>query len=118
MSIKQIEEMCEALRQNSESCKTCRWYEAGLCLANCELAEDNQIVCEALFNAGYRKQEWISVEERLPKTDGDFLVWSDYYGVILGHYFARGRYFISKAVEVTHWMQLPEAPKMKGDEGE
>ena len=58
---KQIEEMCEVLRQNAESCKTCSWYEEGLCIGNCELAEDNQAVCEALYNAGYRKQsegEW------------------------------------------------------------
>ena len=59
---KQIEEMCEVLRQNAESCKTCSWYEEGICIGNCELAEDNQAVCEALYNAGYRKQsegEWV-----------------------------------------------------------
>ena len=62
MSNKQIDEMCEVLRQNYESCKTCRWYEAGLCLDNCELSEDNQIVCEALFNAGYRKATDVAEE--------------------------------------------------------
>ena len=59
---KQIEEMCEVLRQNAESCKTCSWYEEGLCIGNCELAEDNQAVCETLYTAGYRKQsegEWV-----------------------------------------------------------
>lgn len=59
---KKIDEMCEVLRQNAESCKTCRWYEAGLCLGNCELAEDNQIVCEALYNAGYRKTSEVAEE--------------------------------------------------------
>jgi hypothetical protein len=52
---KQIEEMCEVLRKNAESCKTCDWYAEGLCIGNCELAEDNQTVCETLYNAGYRK---------------------------------------------------------------
>jgi DNA-directed RNA polymerase subunit RPC12/RpoP len=59
---KQIEEMCEVLRQNAESCNTCSWYEDGLCIDNCELAEDNQTVCETLYNAGYRKQsvgKWV-----------------------------------------------------------
>ena len=72
------------------------------------------VLIEALYEAGFRKQEWISVEHRLPENDGDFLVWSDYYGVILGHYFARGRYFISKACNVTHWMPLPDCPNEKG----
>ena len=69
---------------------------------------------ERIYNAGYRKQEWISVGERLPESDGEFLVWNDFYGAIVGHYWARGKYFISKAVTVTHWMPLPEPPKGEG----
>ena len=77
----------------------------------------DDFVADAVLAAGYRKQcegEWISVDERLPDSDGDFLVWNDYNRAIVGHYWARGKYFISKAVTVTHWMPLPEPPKMKG----
>lgn len=66
-----------------------------------------------------RKQgegEWISVDERLPDADGDYLVWNNYHKAIVGHYWLKGRYFISKAVTVTHWMPLPEPPEMKGGE--
>ena len=55
--------------------------------------------------------KWISVKERLPDADGDYLVWNDYHKAIVGHYWSMGRYFISKAVTVTHWMPLPEPPK-------
>lgn len=62
MKDKQIEEMCEVLRKNAESCKTCNWYAEGLCIGNCELAEDNQTVCETLYNAGYRKSTELAEE--------------------------------------------------------
>ena len=52
---KQVEEMCEILRKNSNSCKICVWYVDEVCTGNCELAQDNQKCCETLYNAGYRK---------------------------------------------------------------
>lgn len=77
-------------------------------------------VAEHLYNKGYRKQEWISVDERLPKefvsvlgymTDAeDFPSVRECYMV--------GRVFFFPALNdvhpVSHWMPLPEAPKMKG----
>ena len=74
---------------------------------------------EAIYNAGYRKQEWISVEERLPETSGY------YYGHLrpwicdVYHYSAKHKAFNAHdsldhcdyAISVTHWMPLPEPPK-------
>ena len=71
-------------------------------------AED---VADRLIEHGVTVQEWISVKDRLPDADGDYLVWNDYHKAIVGHYWSKGRYFISKAVTVTHWMPLPEPPK-------
>ena len=66
---------------------------------------------------GYRKQsEWISVEERLPDREGTYLVYT-YKGAIK---FGDFRCYYAKNDNpqfdyyVTHWMPLPEAPKMKG----
>jgi hypothetical protein len=77
-------------------------------------------VAEYLYNAGYRKQEWISVEERLPKSPSEILV-SCCDGVRMMLYEGNNRWwydpnYIGTAEEykITHWMPLPEAPKMKG----
>lgn len=73
-------------------------------------------VAEAIYNAGYRKQEWISVEERLPDDHqivvcmmkkGDFRV--------LEWDYPRWAW-VDETVywnerDVTHWMPLPSAPK-------
>ena len=70
--------------------------------------------------AGYRKQEWISVEERLPEdkqlvltidTQDDMQVcfyetaWEGIFQQFHG---------LVKIYNITHWMPLPEPPKMKG----
>ena len=67
--------------------------------------------------AGYRKQEWISVEERLPDCIMNCIVHivhsyaKDCYSSIQLAVFAGGEFGIDKAYRVTHWMPLPEAPK-------
>lgn len=76
-----------------------------------------------LYNAGYRKQEWISVEDRLPSS-GD-LKRSQFHSFLVANEFGEvreavftGKYFAklgSRLSGVTHWMPLPEPPKMKGE---
>ena len=66
--------------------------------------------------------EWISVEDRLPKTFRTVLIWTNASWVVTT---ARYKYWSSKPVEfnkwvtneyenipgdVTHWMPLPEPP--------
>ena len=71
-------------------------------------------LAEALYNAGYRKQEWISVEERLPKRWEMVLVFCD-DTISTDFISSMGRWFEHIDHDsVTHWMPLPEAPKMKG----
>lgn len=62
---------------------------------------------------GYRKQGWISIDERLPEerelvfvydTDTECVRWAIYNST--------AEIWTSK--RFTHWMPLPEAPKMKG----
>ena len=83
---------------------------------------DGFAIAEEIYNAGYRKQEWISVDERLPnelvsvlgymKDAGDFPPVRECYLV--------GRAFFFPALNdkhpVSHWMPLPEAPKKGGAE--
>ena len=101
--------MCP-LYEKYKSCKTC---DAVLgvgeepCVYKC--------MAELITTKGYRKQEWISVEDALPEEDVRVLVWlskenpSKYTRIdtdrMLGGEWVRwGRY-------VTHWMPLPQPPK-------
>lgn len=128
---KQIEEMafdiCVARKANySDGCRVCSKNES--CLYQ-------DIACD-LYRAGYRKQSWISVDERLPSLESTR---SDGYHrprsvrVLCackqksGKVFAKEGFYeiwgsgiswrIPGSIDsVTHWMPLPEPPKMKGGE--
>ena len=89
---------------------------------------------EKLANA---KPKWISVDERLPENNGHYLCFRDgsvdVYGFALnlkkvnkydfegqkrsGWYSYDSEYGYFECTKITHWMPLPEAPKMKGGEG-
>ena len=95
----------------------------------------SRLIAERLYNADYRKQEWISVDERLPDIE---LHGKGRYGgqrsvrVLCACKQRDGRSFVKEGYyepcsngavvwripgsidSVTHWMPLPEAPKMKG----
>ena len=96
-------------------------------------ASDFEWSAHCLQMAGFHKQEWISVDERLPENDygkhwkerryyivmtepcglmrvakfgyKDFPWWIDSHDTVLTS---------ANYNKVTHWMPLPEAPKMKG----
>lgn len=80
---------------------------------------DKEMLALALYNIGCRKKtEWISVDERLPEKDGMYLV---YYKErskddIRITFFRNGEKYYNYMWKrhYSHWMPLPEAPKMKG----
>lgn len=108
---KQIEEMARVLCRNAltEYCASGRCSNQN-CLVNAK-------ALETLYNAGYRKQEWISVEERLPQPQKLVLcIWErgddrNNYG--FARYQMGGVWYVSNEgmPRVTHWMPLPEPPK-------
>lgn len=65
---------------------------------------------------------WISVKERLPEQEGEYLVHrSPYYHDIVSYendtWIGVGLYGeLIKAINVTHWMPLPEPPKGEDNE--
>lgn len=79
-------------------------------------------LANALYNTGYRKQEWISVEDRLPKHQEKVLVCDTQQKMVTALYltYDNGGFDWCTSVrltnKVTHWMPSPEAPKMKGGE--
>ena len=65
---------------------------------------------------GYRKQEWISVEDRLPTwKDGKVLIYTT-HGISIAQRTTSERRKGDCAIPklITHWMPLPEPPKAKG----
>ena len=82
------------------------------------------VKAEALYNASYRKQEWISVDDRLPEPYVSVLVYMpdeiphptvrEGFINMRGEWYAGG--FDRLPDEVVSWMEMPEAPKMKGGE--
>ena len=80
---------------------------------------DNCVACLAfkLIGLGYQKQEWISVDERLPDREGKYLVCTTNGNIGVGNfinYYGKGLHLCFDCWAVTHWMPLPKAPKMKG----
>ena len=109
----QIEEMASVIDE----------YTEPLSARDIHKADFSEKFAEALYNADYRKQEWISVEDRLPDEDGEYLTWDGliyfliWFNASLGLWnVAEGGDTSTAIRDVTHWMPLPEAPKMKGGE--
>ena len=73
------------------------------------------------ISANRKKNKWISVDERLPEMSGLYLTYHAKRGSMTMHYSVnndawnafdhedRPKY----ALEVTHWMPLPEPPKVE-----
>lgn len=120
---KQIDEMAKLIC-NYPHCTN--YNVIGECVnADCMFTDK----AEAIYNADYRKQsEWISVEERLPEKDGCYITYTNAKGSSNG---VIAQSLVTRTIRgikvrrwewqtkispwiVTHWMPLPEAPKMKG----
>jgi hypothetical protein len=127
---KMIEEMANEICANNgtEFCASGRCYKQWECPLNFNSLE-------ILYNAGYRKQEWISVEEKLPINDygkhwkdrNHYLVFTQpceimfvaTYGYKNNDWWCDMNDFVLDEKNwstVTHWMPLPKKPKMKGAE--
>ena len=90
---------------------------------------DLEDIADHLIANGVTMQEWISVDDRLPETDGIYIVcdcrlngnpwihtsgfrkasssWCELHGIFYDDGY--GRY--SEQDKITHWMPLPEPPK-------
>jgi hypothetical protein len=100
--------------------------------------EDRGYLEEVLNDLGYHKQsKWISVEERLPEPNVGCIVAAKVGNIMVTDFAERVAYYNlrtqettyaweimhdwdeGEGCEITHWMPLPQPPKMKGadDEG-
>ena len=92
----------------------CKYYADD---PNCCRCPDCWVRDEAkvLYEAGYRKQEWISVEDALPEVGEKVLLYSKPFDCCdIGQYSETFKKFFAmrfNGAKVTHWMPLPSAPK-------
>lgn len=99
---KQIEEMAKVLKD---------YTKENHIMASHTILEN---YAEALYNAGYSKQEWISVDDRLPETEGKYLVCTANVNIGVGNfidYYGTGKRICFDTWAISHWMPLPEPPK-------
>ena len=113
MSKEQIEEMAKDICLEKQDCndvcnpdKSCTVFK----------------YVQKAYEQGYRKQEWISVIERLPEASGKYIVCTKRGNVYQTKFYSypenKGGHWgqKDKGRSITHWMPLPEAPR-KEDEG-
>lgn len=104
--IKQIEEM------KIDVLESIAWKD----LDDDVTALDIDSTTEHLRSKGYRKQEWISVEDKLPTwKDGKVLIYTT-HGISIAQRTTSERWQgdLAQPKWITHWMPLPEPPKAKG----
>lgn len=92
--IERLQSLCNELNEEL--------FSANMTIANYETEKENR---------------WISVKERLPEEEGEYLVFYKYKEnedrVDIALF---SRFGWHKAYEITHWQPLPEPPK--GDDNE
>lgn len=79
-----------------------------------EIYTDYDETSRKMFAKGYRKQEWISVDERLPNEAESVLAYGETGICFATRYEGDWLTPMIYPGELTHWMPLPEPPMMKG----
>jgi hypothetical protein len=102
MSKEQIEELADDIYTNCPACL---------------LTEEAEMIARFVVEEqGYRKQAWISVEERLPEREGKYLAYTIRGTIEMAGCYS---YYVNDKPQfdyrITHWMPLPAPPK--GGEG-
>lgn len=91
-----------------------------------EFSFDFDAIGEKMVAKGYRKQKWISVEERLPKHEQKCLIFTMihftpdhvddvnyYFGIEISMYTTDFGFLSTNGMYARYWMPLPEPPQMK-----
>ena len=120
---KQIEGLAKIIKRscNDVACSSCDYREQTNCF---DLYDANQI-----YNAGYQRHEWISVNDELPKDNQKCLIYTmihftpdhvddidHFFGIEISKYTTDFGFLSTNGMYARYWMPLPEAPVMKGGE--
>ena len=114
---KQIEEMAKVIDEAKHDMWVGKAHQSG------DFTNHSKNIAQYLYEKGYRKPEWISVEERLPDANGTYLVIGNSGTPHTAHFYKafkiNGKPFDANFSNryVRYWMPLPEPPK-EGDKND
>ena len=76
-------------------------------------------IADHLISNGVTVQEWVSVDDRLPKNSDNVLVCHNNGLVTTNAWLGANWWFKNERNQITHWMPLPDPPEegLKGGEG-
>ena len=72
---------------------------------------DALAIAQHLITHGVTVQEWISVDDRLPKNSDNVLVCHNNGLVTTNAWLGSNWWFNNERNQITHWMPLPEPPE-------
>ena len=99
--------ICYAMRDWDDYMDECRETETP------PIDSFEDFIADGVLSAGYRKQRWIPVAERLPNLHEAVLVYTLTHDVLKAHFRGERSFFGHDGIwrSVTHWMPLPTPPK-------
>ena len=90
---------------------------------SCDIAR-NMFVVDFMMSNGVTVQEWISVDERLPEKDGQYLIFTTQYftpdhideidhkdGIEISGYSKRFGFLSKNGLYAKYWCEMPQPPK-------
>lgn len=89
-----------------------------------ELVDPIEAVADYLLDSGVTVQEWISVKDRLPDKDGQYLIFTTQYftpdhideidhidGIEISGYYKGFGFLGTNGIYAKYWCELPKPPK-------
>ena len=87
-------------------------------------AIENKKIVDYLISNGVTVQEWISVEDKLPEKDGQYLIFTTQYftpdhideidhkdGIEISGYCKRYGFLSKNGIHAKYWRDIPQPPK-------
>ena len=89
-----------------------------------ELVDPTEAVADYLLDNGVTVQEWISVKDKLPENDGQYLIFTTQYftpdhideidhkdGIEISGYCKRYGFLSKNGIHAKYWRDIPQPPK-------
>ena len=85
---------------------------------------EDEYIADTLLDNGVTVQEWISVKDRLPEKDGQYLIFTTQYftpdhideidhkdGIEISGYCKRYGFLSKNGLHAKYWCEMPQPPK-------